>query len=363
VELLQAPGPRLDLDALEGQVVVLELWATWCLPCVEAIPHLNELEQRFAGQGVTFVSITDEPRQEILAFLEKTPMRGWIGLHAGELPLASLGLRGLPATALLGRDGQLLGLTHPEHLKAEHLEAALRGERPDLPPPPARRPAGVDQRGDPTRLVYLARLERAAEDEESYGQPVDGGYVSRGSSLESLLSFAYQTPPAGIRIQAPLPEGRWNFELKLPAGQQSWDRVSAVMQAELLTGLGLQASRVTEDAPGLVLAVDDRAKLEGCQVTDTVHGSSQLRPDGLRVRSQPVKALARMLEHLLAERVVDETNLEGRFDFNLPIPFDPSARPATAAVDAVLREHAGLSLKEATRSLEFIVLTPLPAAR
>src|ERR1700744_6269930 len=47
-DLLQAPpGATFDATSLRGTVVVLEFWATWCGPCVAAIPHLNELADQF----------------------------------------------------------------------------------------------------------------------------------------------------------------------------------------------------------------------------------------------------------------------------------------------------------------------------
>ncbi len=59
--LLQAPpGTKLDAASLRGKVVVLEFWATWCGPCIAAIPRLNRLAERFKDQPVQFVAITAE---------------------------------------------------------------------------------------------------------------------------------------------------------------------------------------------------------------------------------------------------------------------------------------------------------------
>src|SRR5262245_38056996 len=66
---LHKPAPDLQLDSyfsappdaprslagLRGKVVVLEFWATWCVPCVAAIPHLNELAEKLADQPVVFI--------------------------------------------------------------------------------------------------------------------------------------------------------------------------------------------------------------------------------------------------------------------------------------------------------------------
>src|SRR5215469_4401406 len=52
-ELLQAPGDaKVDAESLRGKVVILEFWATWCGPCVAAIPHMNELAEKFINQPV-----------------------------------------------------------------------------------------------------------------------------------------------------------------------------------------------------------------------------------------------------------------------------------------------------------------------
>ncbi len=79
--LLEAPaGAKANWAALKGKVVVLEFWATWCGPCVAAIPHLNELADQFKGKPVQFIAITDEDEKTIGSFLKKKPIRARVGL-------------------------------------------------------------------------------------------------------------------------------------------------------------------------------------------------------------------------------------------------------------------------------------------
>lgn len=51
---------------LENKFIVLEFWATWCAPCLNAVPHLNELQNKFGNNNVYFISITDEPVHKII---------------------------------------------------------------------------------------------------------------------------------------------------------------------------------------------------------------------------------------------------------------------------------------------------------
>jgi thiol-disulfide isomerase/thioredoxin len=49
------PTQDLSWDKLKGKVVVLEFWATWCGPCIKAMPHLNDLVEQFKNKPVVFI--------------------------------------------------------------------------------------------------------------------------------------------------------------------------------------------------------------------------------------------------------------------------------------------------------------------
>lgn len=123
---LDAPG-TLSLASLRGRVVLLDFWATWCLPCVAMIPMLHDLHARFAPEGVEFLGVnSDGPMstpEEIRAFLRKHPPRHPMVQDdgtAGSLYRVSV----LPHLVLVGRDGIVRKIFWGVTLRSE-LESAL----------------------------------------------------------------------------------------------------------------------------------------------------------------------------------------------------------------------------------------------
>jgi thiol-disulfide isomerase/thioredoxin len=127
-QTLQVPaGTKVSWEALRGKAVVLEFWATWCGPCVAAIPHLNELAQKYAGKPVQFIAITAENEELVAPFLKKKPIRAWIGLDADRATHGAYGVQGIPVTVLVDAQGKLAGFTHPTGLTDKVLDDLLAG--------------------------------------------------------------------------------------------------------------------------------------------------------------------------------------------------------------------------------------------
>lgn len=99
--------PRaVSLKGLEGQVVLLDFWASWCGPCKRTLPELARMGARHPGLQVLAVSL-DENRNKALGFLKGLDT-GLSTLHdAGQKVAASYDLAGMPAAVLIDRKGVL----------------------------------------------------------------------------------------------------------------------------------------------------------------------------------------------------------------------------------------------------------------
>lgn len=79
-ELPAFDGKRVSLDSLEGQVVFVNFWATWCPPCAEEMPSMmalaRDLEARYPGKFKMVAISVDEGWEPIRSFFEKDPYKG-----------------------------------------------------------------------------------------------------------------------------------------------------------------------------------------------------------------------------------------------------------------------------------------------
>jgi cytochrome c biogenesis protein CcmG, thiol:disulfide interchange protein DsbE len=122
-------GPDIALDSLRGDVVLLNVWATWCKPCRQEIPALDSLHRAFAPQGlrVVGVSIDLEGEEQRVADFAKELGASYALWHDPDDNVSSTFLAiGVPATFLIDRDGVLRWRHHgPVTYADSALNAAL----------------------------------------------------------------------------------------------------------------------------------------------------------------------------------------------------------------------------------------------
>jgi cytochrome c biogenesis protein CcmG/thiol:disulfide interchange protein DsbE len=101
-------GDSIALSDLEGQVVVLDFWATWCSPCVESLDHLQQLHELYADQGVVVLAINvGETQDEVAGFVAHYGYTFSVLLDTDDRVTDRYGVQGIPHTLVVDRNGEI----------------------------------------------------------------------------------------------------------------------------------------------------------------------------------------------------------------------------------------------------------------
>jgi thiol-disulfide isomerase/thioredoxin len=101
-------GLEGGLPTLNGKVVYLDFWASWCGPCKASFPVLNKWQQRFATKGFTVLGISvDEKPAEMSQFLKSMPASFPVMRDAAQKLVASADVKTMPTSFLIDRKGTI----------------------------------------------------------------------------------------------------------------------------------------------------------------------------------------------------------------------------------------------------------------
>jgi len=94
-------------------VVVLDFWASWCVPCRRSFPWLNTMHQKYAQDGLVIIGINvDREPGDAAEFLRAYPAQFMISYDNNGVVAREYDVQGMPSSFVIGRDGQM---------KARHL--------------------------------------------------------------------------------------------------------------------------------------------------------------------------------------------------------------------------------------------------
>ena len=120
-------GRMVNLSQLRGRVVLIDFWATWCVPCKEEMPNVIKTYEEYKAQGFEIVGISlDKSKESLEKYIAENKMtwpqyydgKGWENLIS-----KYYGVTGIPATFLIDQRGNIASTTASGH----GLSAAVKG--------------------------------------------------------------------------------------------------------------------------------------------------------------------------------------------------------------------------------------------
>lgn len=349
---------------LNGQVTVLMF-----LPYVSGNPDMvnrwNALVEQFAGTSVQFAWIAAEDERTLLPFLKEHPVQGWVFNDRDGATGRSYGLE-IPQSVIVGAEGRIAGFEAEFLPRPETVRAILEDRKTTLSPEPRRMPRAQDNRPafSPSYAVHITPSQ-----DESGGNFSSMDYWSlKRYTVKSVLAELLDVSPVRIdlppsidtkahydfAIVLPKPEDRATMRSLMRQGVEDYFHLIAIRDNRLRDVYVLTASgpKLSASGPpkadgmsigfsmGFVQAAGRDEKLEDTHPLEAATGVS--------VENQTMSEFCRALEENLDRPVLNETRIEGRFDFRV------TESQNGGFVDR-LREQLGLVIMPAPRNVETIV--------
>ncbi len=395
--VVRSPPSAKYSPTLTGQYTILRFLPV--TPNPHALARWNDLIARFTGQPVQFVWISYEPSSATELFLRDHPINGWLLIDEKSYIARAYGIK-FGDDVIIDPTGRIAGFT--PFLPDEQLNAILAGNAVAIPRGTPDDQASTLLANGKVRLETEPRRFDPPHTQEkpnippSYevhitasttnGTNASAGpdfWVQRGFNLKTIVSAIYETEPSRVVLPPPLDnDEKFDFALVLPKEE---DQKTIYQLVQRAIEKHFKVSAVVESKPADVYVMTAiKGKTPPAKTDSGDFGSDSSSsgfafslpagtPPTKEAFDQAIKELlkhpetigfsqvsaanmtsdefGRFLEPGLRRPVVDETGLEGRYDFNVPGPAKNSAE-----FFQMLRDQTGIVLTLATRNIEFVTL-------
>lgn len=127
-------GVQIALEDWKGKFVYIDVWATWCGPCLRQIPAMKELEEKYRGQDLEVVSISvdsERDKDKWRKMINAREMKG-VQLYAGQNSTfqQDYQIRSIPKFILIGKEGEIISQNPPRPM--DHRTGELNKELTDV---------------------------------------------------------------------------------------------------------------------------------------------------------------------------------------------------------------------------------------
>jgi len=333
--------PVPTLARLRGKVVVLEFWSVWCGHCVENIPHLNKLTDKFGPRGVEFLSVSDDREKVVREFLETTKINGAVAVDVDSSAIKRYGIKGFPTTYIIGRDGKVLAETHPALITEDTMQDALAGR------PLRLKEEKAEVSAKPTPKPLFEVWVRPSLSDQMVGGRSPYGINAGGLPPKVCLAWAYGVPGSRVLLETTLPNEKYDMRAE---GTPQGKNTLPALQLALGSVLGVTVTREEREVETYVLAqIPGRShKLQKPGPEAATGGTSR---DSVSDTNSNLELLLMFLDDRTGVPAVDETGLKEKYTYDLKV-----VEKDYESLRQAVREQLGLDLRKERRKLPVLVV-------
>lgn len=118
-------GRTVTLTELRGHVVIINFWASWCVPCREEAAYLEQTWQKYEDEGVVFIGVDwVDTEKEALAYIDEFDITYLNGPDLGTRIAQAYNIQGVPETFFVAKNGEIRGV-HIGPLKSPELDEKI----------------------------------------------------------------------------------------------------------------------------------------------------------------------------------------------------------------------------------------------
>lgn len=259
---------------LENKFIVLEFWATWCAPCLSAVPHLNDLQNKYKYRDdLVFLSLTYEKPEKTKRTLEKVKFNTIVVSDQTKETENNFKVKGIPHTVLIDNKGIIKWIGIPSELTDTLIDKLLSGEQivteviaekvevhSEIMPIKKNVEVVMGYLKDQNNH-YTFSLSKALEEDDkmSINALFKGKYLDLNSDLKSMISKMIKIPQSQIVVPEILKD-QYNLLYK-NLNDIDLEEQESLLKKNLLNALNLSESIQTKKVDVYLLKVKEVKKI------------------------------------------------------------------------------------------------------
>ena len=320
--------------SVKGKYILLEFWATWCAPCLGAVPHLNNLKEKYKKrEDILFLSMTYEEPDKVLKTLKRVRFKTCVVTDQSEVTFKNFGVErdktiSVPRTILIDNKGNVKWIGNPYQLTDSLFdsfvnEKTIKQDIVEKIQPKVETPileANVIEtatqvlKDKQTKFCFsLIESENKPTGQWASKSPLRGRYIDVNNRLWSIVSDLLGVPKTQIVISDSIKDKRYCLFYRNDQIKNSKTCLDDI-KSNLLKALNLTEKIEQRTIEIYLMTVTDNSKLDVSE-DKSEQSHSGINNTHLTFSNTKIDSVIKTVSEFNKIIIIDNTNLSGNYDF------------------------------------------------